>query len=188
MKTQKISWQSIKEAFLKYSVPAVLIGIALNQIVLAKTQDLTSWKGGGFGMFASVDSPSTRIIRGYFVIDEVEYLVKVKTLLEDALEFERKIFINTQALPRETDLAKLGEVIQGAAWAIGDDNTITFAHWRPIEADLSEGPLVLRDITEPDSWAQVTEARLSIWKTTYSREQQQVIPELIATHYFFETE
>ena len=43
-------------------VPIILCGVAVAQMVLAQTVDLSSWKGGGFGMFASVDSPSMRTV------------------------------------------------------------------------------------------------------------------------------
>ena len=41
----------------KLIVPALLCGIALGQLTVARFSTLTPWKGGGFGMFASVDRP-----------------------------------------------------------------------------------------------------------------------------------
>jgi hypothetical protein len=35
--------------------PLLLTVVALLQIVLARTADLTAWKGGGFGMFSTLD-------------------------------------------------------------------------------------------------------------------------------------
>lgn len=47
-----------------YVLPGlVLVAIAGNQIRLAYTADLTPWKGGGFGMFASADRGVMRLIR-----------------------------------------------------------------------------------------------------------------------------
>jgi hypothetical protein len=43
--------------------PALLCAVALIQIVAERTTRLTAWKGGGFGMFSTVDSPSARFIR-----------------------------------------------------------------------------------------------------------------------------
>jgi hypothetical protein len=43
--------------------PALLCVVALIQIVAERTTRLTAWKGGGFGMFSTVDSPSARFIR-----------------------------------------------------------------------------------------------------------------------------
>ena len=41
---------------------ALLLTIALTQMTLARTADLSPWKGGGFGMFAAIDQPGNRII------------------------------------------------------------------------------------------------------------------------------
>ncbi len=44
--------------------PAVLLcPIAAAQMILASTADLSPWKGGGFGMFASVDGVPFRWVR-----------------------------------------------------------------------------------------------------------------------------
>ena len=43
------------------TAPALLLAfVAVCQIVLAKTADLTPWKGGGFGMFATLDHNAYR--------------------------------------------------------------------------------------------------------------------------------
>jgi hypothetical protein len=45
-------------------VPALLlIVVALCQMVLAKTTLLSPWKGGGFGMFSTIDGTTTRYFR-----------------------------------------------------------------------------------------------------------------------------
>lgn len=45
-------------------LPAVLLcTIAVVQIVLVKTADLSPWKGGGFGMFSSLDGSAFRRAR-----------------------------------------------------------------------------------------------------------------------------
>lgn len=42
---------------------AVLVAVALTQMVRAHQIDQSPWKGGGFGMFATVDAPGARILR-----------------------------------------------------------------------------------------------------------------------------
>ncbi|KST65266.1 hypothetical protein [Mastigocoleus testarum] len=46
----------------RFLVPTILILVALLQFYLAHTANLSPWKGGGFGMFAAVDSPSMRVL------------------------------------------------------------------------------------------------------------------------------
>jgi hypothetical protein len=45
---------------MKAIAPALLVVVASAQIVLSRTVDLTAWKGGGFGMFATLDHAAHR--------------------------------------------------------------------------------------------------------------------------------
>jgi len=60
---------------LVYLPPALLTVVALQQMVLSRTADLVPWKGGGFGMFSSVDSERSRIIRAFVIAEGREYPV-----------------------------------------------------------------------------------------------------------------
>ena len=44
----------------KWLAPALLVATAIVQIALARTTDLTAWKGGGFGMFSTLDHGAYR--------------------------------------------------------------------------------------------------------------------------------
>jgi hypothetical protein len=46
----------------KWTVPLLLVVVALRQLVLAHTVGLSAWHGGGFGMFASIDRDERRAI------------------------------------------------------------------------------------------------------------------------------
>jgi hypothetical protein len=48
-------------------VPALLVAVAARQLYLAHARGLSAWKGGGFGMFASVDLPQYRAVRAYLL-------------------------------------------------------------------------------------------------------------------------
>lgn len=52
-----IVWSSSRSRLLP---PLLLTVVALLQIVLARTADLTAWKGGGFGMFSTLDHGAYR--------------------------------------------------------------------------------------------------------------------------------
>ena len=47
----------------RYAAPGLLILVATVQLTLVQTHHLTPWKGGGFGMFSTFDSPSARTLR-----------------------------------------------------------------------------------------------------------------------------
>ena len=50
------------DILLQWVVPILLMGLAVNQIRLALTHNLSPWKGGGFGMFAVIDQPKGRAL------------------------------------------------------------------------------------------------------------------------------
>ena len=50
---------------LRWLPPALLLAVALNQIRLVRTADLTPWCGGGFGMFSTTDGRSARHLHAY---------------------------------------------------------------------------------------------------------------------------
>ncbi len=77
----------------KYFVPFLLCLVALTQIYLVYNRNLTPWKGGGFGMFATIDRMERRpiqitahsagekfIIDPQFLIRRNESLNKIKSI------------------------------------------------------------------------------------------------------------
>lgn len=48
-----------------FLAPSILLLIALFQLIQAGTRGLSPWKGGGFGMFSTVESPSSRVVKAY---------------------------------------------------------------------------------------------------------------------------
>jgi hypothetical protein len=52
-----------RETVLASLAPALLCCVALLQFTLTRTSGLSPWKGGGFGMFSTVDSPAARFLR-----------------------------------------------------------------------------------------------------------------------------
>ena len=74
--------------------------VALNQMRLAHTTDLTAWKGGGFGMFSTIERPETRYVRCYIIGAGREGAVKVPLELQRLEQHVRNI-------PSERNLARL---------------------------------------------------------------------------------
>ena len=84
--------------------PALLVAVATGQIALALSADLTAWLGGGFGMFATIDSPGERHL--VFYVDSPG-LVREVILPEDLEECAARV----RALPTATRMRILGEEI-----------------------------------------------------------------------------
>ena len=85
-----------------YLVPGLLVFVALLQMFLAHTQNLTPWKGGGFGMFSVVDAPGMRFLNVQALDQEgTPILIETSAFLDP----QRKRFI--QSIPTQRQLHQL---------------------------------------------------------------------------------
>ena len=46
---------------------AILIGVALHQLVLSQEMGLSAWSGGGFGMFSTTDAAGARHLHAFVI-------------------------------------------------------------------------------------------------------------------------
>src|SRR5262245_13702496 len=63
----------------------LLLAIASAQMLLARTSDLSPWKGGGFGMFASVDGLPFRWARIYVFASERSEEIAIPPSLDEQM-------------------------------------------------------------------------------------------------------
>ena len=89
--------------------PLLLCAIACLQIYLAMTKSLSPWKGGGFGMFSTVDSPDARFLRIYLVNGNEETAV----LLPDHL---KKLGREVQTIPSAALASDLARRLADGTW------------------------------------------------------------------------
>ena len=82
-----------------------MLTVAAAQVRLVETAQLSPWKGGGFGMFASTDGGSSRRVRVYLVDEGVEQSV---TPASPAL---RRLAQRAGILPTRTRLEKLARAV-----------------------------------------------------------------------------
>jgi hypothetical protein len=95
--------------FLEYWLPSlILVGVAIVQIYLAHTVNLTPWKGGGFGMFAAIDSPSMRVIAVEALTEEGE-VINLDLFRTLSPSITRRL----RSLPRKSDLAEIAPQLLG---------------------------------------------------------------------------
>ena len=88
----------------KYLAAALLTCVAIHQFVKAQTDGLTSWKGGGFGMFASLDQQ--RFAKLYVTRKGQPFAVSIP----DDEEFDRT-YRRSLALPTKQTAADLAKLI-----------------------------------------------------------------------------
>src|SRR5262245_50669894 len=89
-------------AWQRWLVPAILSGVAPTPMVAAHVGSLSPWKGGGFGMFSSVDGPGMRTLQAEG-IDEDGNLLRLDVLGSLGGDLPEKL----QARPNLHDLGPM---------------------------------------------------------------------------------
>lgn len=100
---------SLHNAILAYLAPAVLVGVSGIQISLAQTQRLMAWKGGGFGMFSTVDRLGARFPRVYLLTDDGSFTAELPANL-------RRLAEETSAIPSSGRLSGLARRLGRQTW------------------------------------------------------------------------
>jgi hypothetical protein len=103
---------------------ALLVSIACTQIVLTRAADLSPWKGGGFGMFATIDGTSTRYVRVFVRAPERSEEVAIQPSFEDAAA-------RAQLCPSTSLMTRLASVVAARERRYGRAVTeVTVQVWR----------------------------------------------------------
>ncbi len=158
-----------RDRILAWIVPIVLVAVASQQLFLASTRDLTPWKGGGFGMFASVDRLNYRAVHGTFVTSEGDVPFEVHTLVEQG-DYERITFVNARALLDERRGARLADIVAHGEWVI-EDGVARLDDWLPLGFD---GPVVRSE--EDGTMLPVEAIRLEVWRAAYRHGSGVLVP------------
>lgn len=169
---------SRRDRLLAALVPLVLTVVALYQVTTALTEDLTPWKGGGFGMFATADHPETRVLRTYFD-SEVGRVPVHRGAVVTMTDREHLDTIWTlRAHPSREHASRWATALSAQSWRLQenaarltDDQNRTWVR--------EEGEIDLRtDNTPVRVWSVVIE----VWRTRYDRTSSQIEPELLVVH------
>lgn len=114
-----------------YAVPALLIGVATLQLYRVRVHDLSAWKGGGFGMFSTVDGPGARYLRFYLITAGGDLEVPPPP-------DEPGLLQRTRTLPSRAGLEALADQMAEATWMWADYDPLdrvfdpaANAGWRP---------------------------------------------------------
>jgi hypothetical protein len=143
--------------------PLVLVAVATTQVIVASTTNLTPWRGGGFGMFSTLDGQSERFLRitatmadGTSIpVQTVDLFAPSSPLLDEALA--------ARANPSQRHLNALAAGIA--------------AHLA-IEGELAIVPDIASSDAKPR--ADVADVHLSVWRIIYGREDGRVSPQMVA--------
>ena len=92
-----------------YLAPALLILVACFQMFSAYANDQSPWKGGGFGMFSTVDSPGARFLKIYLVSENGEVAVRPPSRLS---HLQQKV----RTMPTQENLDLLARTLSEETW------------------------------------------------------------------------
>lgn len=67
----------MRDFFVRYTIPLLLVVVAVYQMYASYTAHISPWKGGGFGMFSTVSSPRSYFVRVYATADGKTNRVKM---------------------------------------------------------------------------------------------------------------
>ncbi len=87
----------------------LMVLVASAQLVVVHTALLSPWKGGGFGMFSTVDSPSARFLR--IILDTPSGSVRVS--MPDDLRDEA---MDLRTLPRRDVISEIAVDLASRQW------------------------------------------------------------------------
>ena len=89
--------------------PGLLLLVAAVHFVLVFSRDLSPWKGGGFGMFSTVDSPGARYLKAYLVFEHGEMQIDIPRRLKREARLVR-------TLPSVENLDTLAKRLASQTW------------------------------------------------------------------------
>lgn len=109
--------QGKNKNFIKYTVAAVMLMMMCLQYVLIQTVHISPWKGGGFGMFSTINTPISHIVRVYNNSNGK----KTPVLIPESLKpFEK----NIRHIAAGYNIDALKKALQKEKWILKDSTLI----------------------------------------------------------------
>ena len=102
--------QGVDRWIMLCAVPAIALLFAARQLYLSNTDDLSTWKGGGMGMFAGSET-TTRYSKIYLTFADGSHQPLMR--LTDPQEELNQIALN---YPSERNMRALAQSIEATAW------------------------------------------------------------------------
>lgn len=160
----------VKTAF-TYIAPLLLVAVASLQLYRAHAYQQTPWKGGGFGMFSTVDKPDTRVVRTFVVTADGRDLE-----VPHPRQAERDIG-RARVVPSQAALERIGDAILDSRWVWAAYDPTAAGSDRPRRAYGSGARPRLRQAAAaepeppPEALVPVAAARVELWRIGFDGER-----------------
>ncbi len=163
------------------AVPALLVLIAVSQLGRAVVQDISPWKGGGFGMFSTLDRPTARSLELYLEFEDHDRQFEPSPgndlwkLREEAL---------ATIVPTDRYINSFLEQFEDTQWYCISEYDEAMLHRNRCMTE--ENARDILDELEPDSPvhelllpAEPEAMRAEVWKVTYHAAENELTQEKI---------
>ena len=143
-------------------VPAMLAAVATLQLGAARLSGLSAWKGGGFGMFSTVDAPSSRFLRVSVITAAGPARVPVPRELS-------RLATDARTWPSKPRLVALGTAMARGRWT-------PFG----VTPSLPPGPLRMQSGRElPLPAVPIEGVAVELWKTDFESPHCRLVARLV---------
>jgi len=170
----------IRQFVLFALIPLIACAVAARQLYLSKTGTLSTWKGGGMGMFASADSTETRFLRVWMGPPGGE-----EVLIRGLTNLQRKISSEGRWYPSRARFEPLARSLKTSKF-VGGSKPSPFMKADPTGKKFSPtgratfflsatGP---RPSTDPLGWG----VRIEYWRLRYDPATRRAKIQLIETY------
>ncbi len=170
----------IRQFVLFALIPLIACAVVARQLYLSKTGTLSTWKGGGMGMFASADNASNRFLRIWMGPPGGE-----KDLIYDLTNSQRKIYGEGLWYPSRARFEPLARSLKTSNFrGLGTGLPIMKADPTGKELSLTGRSLRLlkatgpRPSTDPLGWG----VRIEYWRMRYDPTTRRAKLQLIETY------
>ena len=176
MKKLNLKSKSLGDLLARWLPSLLCIGIALTQMVLAATHNLSPWLGGGFGMFSGLDSPMNRVL----ICEAINQNGNPLTIsLKSSKHLNEKFsFFRLLTMPSQSELNRLASMLLDADLLLEKNDVLNplkspEVHFYSIFKDKNEAipPLYrvrLAKEQEADGTAiRLQAVRISVWRLRF---------------------
>jgi hypothetical protein len=154
----------------------LLIGVAVFHAYRVEVFDLTPWKGGGFGMFSTLDGRDNRRLIVELVNRRGEKQTEVRVDLPRTGSL-RKLADKAQAMPTEERVRALAEEVAKQPWRVAEAREGEGENWARITRDRLK-----QKGTRPVAFDAV---EVRVWKLSFERKDGKTLanPDVLRTAY-----
>jgi hypothetical protein len=161
------------ERGLVYVIPVIAIAILCNQLLRQHLYDLSTWKGGGMGMFAAWDRPPRARFIHIYGIDRMGELLPITETGRGIYYLKYRV----TAEPSDKNLAALLRRVSSEPWRYGEAQ-------RPLYTQNEKGDRTLSRLVNNISFsgaqpADLVAVRIEYGEIRYDRSKHALMPVVI---------